>query len=232
MFVGGLISDKQLDHALDEQLTIQSSEGLTYDVAPEFTKVVVDQADEFIPTDQLFRGGLDIITSLDYELQNQIECTIKSQSARITGGADQNPDEAGLEACDMARLLPSPKKGDSIPTGEFRLQRHSHRSWYGSSSLNGRFRWKWTPSRIDNDSIHLLDILFSRSQPRIYGLGYPCQSGRRIFQCPESRWQFPRASKHAQGIGERLYCSSFADPLTNEPGSSLAHCPTDSVSTI
>jgi membrane carboxypeptidase/penicillin-binding protein len=119
MFVGGLISDKQLDHALDEQLTIQSSEGLTYDVAPEFTKIVVDQADEFIPTDRLFRGGLDIITSLDYELQNQIECTIESQSARITGGADQNPDEAGLEACDMARLLPSPKKGDSIPTGEF-----------------------------------------------------------------------------------------------------------------
>jgi membrane carboxypeptidase/penicillin-binding protein len=119
MFASGLISDEQLDQALDEQLRIQSPEGLTFDASPEFTELVIDQAAKFIPLDRLFRGGIDIITTLDFELQNQIECTIELQSARITGTQKQITDEMDLEGCEMARLLPSPKKEDGIPDGEF-----------------------------------------------------------------------------------------------------------------
>jgi membrane carboxypeptidase/penicillin-binding protein len=117
MFAQGLISADQLETAMGEELSLQSSEGLIFDVAPDFTKLAIDQASEFISQEQIFRGGFDITTSLDYELQNQVDCTIKTQSKRITGSTNQDAKGTGLEECEMARLLPSPNKDDGVPIG-------------------------------------------------------------------------------------------------------------------
>ncbi|UCD41267.1 MAG: penicillin-binding protein, partial [Chloroflexota bacterium] len=110
MFEQGLISPNDLGEALEEEIKIQPLKGFSFDLSPYFTELVVDQADEFIRTDQIFRGGIDITTTLDYELQNQIECTINAHSDRITDATD----DLDLEDCEMARLLPNAK----IDSGE------------------------------------------------------------------------------------------------------------------
>lgn len=110
MFEQGLISPNDLGEALEEEIKIQPLKGFSFDLSPYFTELVVDQADEFIRTDQIFRGGIDITSTLDYELQNQVECTINAHSDRITDAAD----DLDLEDCEMARLLPNAK----IDSGE------------------------------------------------------------------------------------------------------------------
>ncbi len=105
MFEQGLISNDQLMKALEEDIQIQPSKGFTYDVAPNFTKLVIKQASNFIRPELLYRGGYDIITTLDYELQNQVECTIATQSAWINEGTK----DLILDECEMARLLPTAK---------------------------------------------------------------------------------------------------------------------------
>jgi membrane carboxypeptidase/penicillin-binding protein len=109
MFEQGLITNDQLEAALDEEIKIQSSKAYTLDIAPDFTKLVIEQAGNFIRPEQLFRGGFDIITTLDFELQNQVECTIETQSTRMVAGTS----ETDLEECEMARLLPASKMDSS-----------------------------------------------------------------------------------------------------------------------
>ncbi|NJN79785.1 MAG: hypothetical protein HC797_04535, partial [Anaerolineales bacterium] len=49
----------------------------------------------------LERGGLTIITTLDYELQKQASCATEIYATRLAGLEESNSD------CDSARLLPS-----------------------------------------------------------------------------------------------------------------------------
>lgn len=99
-----LISAEQLEQALAEELTFQSPQNLSFDISPDFTKLVIEQVSEFIPSDRIFQGGLNITTSLDFDLQSQVACTTSTQLIRMTN--DKFPD-SGLENCEMARLLPS-----------------------------------------------------------------------------------------------------------------------------
>ncbi len=62
--------------------------------------------------DQLERGGLRVITTLDYSLQLELSCLAHTQLARLVG----QPDETSLpdgKPCQSARLLPSPPPGDA-----------------------------------------------------------------------------------------------------------------------
>jgi membrane peptidoglycan carboxypeptidase len=75
-------------------------------IAPAFNRMVVDQLMARYGRSKVERGGLRVITSLDYELQLQMSCATQSQLMRLSGmpGAPSLP---GGRVCEAARMLPA-----------------------------------------------------------------------------------------------------------------------------
>lgn len=69
--------------------------------APAFFNLVFRELDEKFNRERIERGGLTIITSLDYDLQNQASCAMRIYMARLQGSPVVSAD------CEAARLLPS-----------------------------------------------------------------------------------------------------------------------------
>jgi membrane carboxypeptidase/penicillin-binding protein len=65
MFDQGLITFEQLESGLNQEIKVRSVEGYPENLAPAFTNLVIEQISRFIPQERIFRGGLEIITSLD-----------------------------------------------------------------------------------------------------------------------------------------------------------------------
>jgi membrane carboxypeptidase/penicillin-binding protein len=88
--------------ALAEIPVIQSAPQQTPPiVAPAFVNMVLTQLESQIPRERLERGGITIITTLDYELQKGATCTTEIYATRLAGLEESNID------CNSARLLPS-----------------------------------------------------------------------------------------------------------------------------
>ncbi|HCK64727.1 MAG TPA: hypothetical protein DHW49_00545 [Anaerolineae bacterium] len=96
-----LASNEATALALAEIPVIQSAPQPTPILAPAFVNMVLSQLDSQIPRERLERGGITIITTLDYELQKQANCTTEIYAIRLAGLEESNND------CDSARLLPS-----------------------------------------------------------------------------------------------------------------------------
>jgi membrane peptidoglycan carboxypeptidase len=69
---------------------------------------VIHQLDQQFTRDRIERGGLTIITTLDYDLQQQASCTTLTYAARLAGTPDPST------PCSTADLLPSLPSG-SVP---------------------------------------------------------------------------------------------------------------------
>ncbi len=98
----GRITRKQAQEALNEIVEVRPSQNPPQNIAPAFTNFVLKNISETIPITRLERGGIDIITSLDYDLQLEASCTTEAQIARIRG-----VDTSSFEGCEAARLLPT-----------------------------------------------------------------------------------------------------------------------------
>ena len=72
-----------------------------FDFAPAFTNMVLSQLESQLPRERVERGGLKIITTLDYELQKEAKCVTEVYAARIAR-LDEPKDE-----CKSARMLPA-----------------------------------------------------------------------------------------------------------------------------
>jgi membrane peptidoglycan carboxypeptidase len=73
-------------------------------IAPAFAQMALAQVESYIPRSRLERGGLNILTTLDYDLQQQVRCAMAEQLSR----AGSPPrDGTLLEDCPAARLLPT-----------------------------------------------------------------------------------------------------------------------------
>ena len=70
-------------------------------VAPAFIHLVIHQLDQQFTRDRIERGGLTIITTLDYDLQQQASCTTLAYAAQLAGAAIPST------PCTTAGLLPS-----------------------------------------------------------------------------------------------------------------------------
>jgi membrane peptidoglycan carboxypeptidase len=75
-------------------------------IAPAFNRMVLEQLIARFGRSQVERGGLQVITSLDYELQLQLTCAAQAQLLRI-GGENVLPALPGGRTCDAARFLPA-----------------------------------------------------------------------------------------------------------------------------
>ena len=97
----GVVSDEDTLTALAEIPLIQPAPLSPPNPAPAFVNMVLSQLDSQIPRGRIELGGLNIITTLDYDLQKQAACVTEVYAARMAGSTESEND------CASARLLPS-----------------------------------------------------------------------------------------------------------------------------
>src|SRR5574341_1695881 len=116
----GLITDEEAAQALAESPIPQSPIPLSQaSVAPAFVSLVLHQLDQHFTRERIERGGLTVITTLDYDLQTQAVCTTLVYAARLARQADPSA------PCDAARLLPPLPSGGTVPEPSARSEEHT-----------------------------------------------------------------------------------------------------------
>ena len=97
----GLLSDQARDNALGESPSFQTPPPSQPQVASAFTNLLLSQLDSRFPRERIERGGLTIISTLDYEVQKQSSCVTAFYAARLAGLPDPQIQ------CDALRFLPA-----------------------------------------------------------------------------------------------------------------------------
>jgi membrane peptidoglycan carboxypeptidase len=101
----GLISADQAHEAMKENIQLQPERPI-HSLAPEFTDLVLKQLSSQLPLERISRGGFEIITTLDYDLQVQATCTTQEQINRLQDSPESPATEKGVE-CKAAAFLPA-----------------------------------------------------------------------------------------------------------------------------
>jgi membrane carboxypeptidase/penicillin-binding protein len=109
----GMINVDERIEAIKKPLELVQSVSDPAQIAPAFNRMVLEQLIARYGRSQVERGGLRVITSLDYELQLQFVCTAQAQLMRLNGEAGL-PGLPGGRECDAAGLLPALPPGTSI----------------------------------------------------------------------------------------------------------------------
>ena len=95
------LDNTEMIAALAETPTFVSAPQVSPETAPAFVNMLLSQLDSQIPRERVERGGFNIISTLDYELQKQSACTTEVYALRMAGLTESESD------CESARLLPS-----------------------------------------------------------------------------------------------------------------------------
>ncbi len=106
-----LISPGEHQRALAEKLALAKPVGQGASPAAAFSQLALNRLTGLLGRERLERGGLRIITTLDYDLQLELSCLVNTQLSRLTN----QPDEVRLpdgSPCETAQLLPT------LPPGE------------------------------------------------------------------------------------------------------------------
>jgi len=97
-------------------LVQQSGEGIGNggNIAPAFLSLALSQLGTHFGAGRVERGGLVILTTLDFDLQMQAVCAVQTHLARLTVDSTEflAPDGS---TCEAARLLPALQPGESLP---------------------------------------------------------------------------------------------------------------------
>jgi membrane peptidoglycan carboxypeptidase len=97
----GWIGNEEFESASMEELEFSDAPKAPNHFAAAFTDLVLNQLAGQLGQQRVERGGLRIITTLDYNQQLEMTCTARTQLLRLTGQSDQ------ISTCDTARLLPT-----------------------------------------------------------------------------------------------------------------------------
>ncbi len=97
----GLISSESASAALGEKPTIEPAPQTPPGIAPAFLNLLLAQVDSHIPRERIQRGGMIVISTLDYDLQINAVCVTELYGSRLAGLPESSTE------CDAARLLPS-----------------------------------------------------------------------------------------------------------------------------
>jgi membrane peptidoglycan carboxypeptidase len=95
----GLLSDQAVANALGESPRFQTPPPAQPGVAPAFVNLLLAQLDTQFPRERVERGGLTVISTLDYDLQKGASCVTAFYAARLAGLPDP------LIECDSLRFL-------------------------------------------------------------------------------------------------------------------------------
>jgi membrane peptidoglycan carboxypeptidase len=97
----GLLSDEATANALGESPLFQTPPPSAPQPAAAFTNLLLSQLDSHFPRARIERGGLTIISTLDYDLQRQSSCVTAFYAARLAGLPDP------VIECESLRFLPA-----------------------------------------------------------------------------------------------------------------------------
>ena len=96
-----LITAGQVGRALQKEMIYADQGTAVNPPVPPFVEYVLEEASTIIPQDRLIRGGYKIISTLDSDLQSELECTAAIMMDRVYG-----LDPQLAESCQASRLLP------------------------------------------------------------------------------------------------------------------------------
>lgn len=102
LLLAGAITPEEYLNAGKEDLHLRDSIEAPVSEAPAFTKYLLTQLNDAVGQERLELGGLRIISSLDYDMQTSLLCTLTVQMQRLT---EQEP-VRGVD-CQAASLLPT-----------------------------------------------------------------------------------------------------------------------------
>ena len=115
MLFRGAINAHEYQQAEKEVLKFRSPVVSQENAAPAFANLVMDQLGRRMDLARLERGGLRVITTLNYDLQLQVACAAASHLSRLTNQPEMTTTLAGDE-CQAARLLPTLQQARPLPT--------------------------------------------------------------------------------------------------------------------
>jgi membrane peptidoglycan carboxypeptidase len=101
MRIQDLLSEEATANALGESPAFQTPPPPQPQVASAFINLLLNQVDTQFPRERIERGGLKILSTLDYDVQQQASCVTAFYAARLAG----LPDPA--LPCDALRFLPA-----------------------------------------------------------------------------------------------------------------------------
>jgi membrane peptidoglycan carboxypeptidase len=107
----GFLTAEQYGQALALPLGIQPAPA-QLSLSPAFVDLVLAQLDSGFNRGRIARGGLNIVTTLDYDLQAQAACALQTQLSRLSGD-DTLVTSAYGSACVAAQDLPALPSGAS-----------------------------------------------------------------------------------------------------------------------
>jgi membrane peptidoglycan carboxypeptidase len=105
MVTNRMINPGEAQKALLKNIRFQAQQE-THSFAPAFTDFALTQLSTVLPIDRIRRGGYEIVTSLDYDLQKQAACAVQAQVDRLEGNGAQFTNLDG-STCEAAQLLPT-----------------------------------------------------------------------------------------------------------------------------
>jgi membrane carboxypeptidase/penicillin-binding protein len=114
LYASSIIGQNDYQQALQTSLNLRTAQPEPLESARAFTRLVLNQLAVRYSQSRLERGGLKIITSLDYSLQLELVCTVRTQLLRVAGQAgDVNLPDG--QPCSAARLLPTLPPDEALP---------------------------------------------------------------------------------------------------------------------
>jgi membrane peptidoglycan carboxypeptidase len=140
----GIINAQDYLQARTQHLERSVLQSPASQVAGAFSRMVLDELEQRLGRDRLERGGLRILTSLDYDLQSEVECAARTQLQHLQG-KQQSVTRLDGKACASARLLPTLPPGSSFPPEQalasavvFDLQKGEVLAYVGPVAANGQ----------------------------------------------------------------------------------------------
>ncbi|MBT3390272.1 MAG: hypothetical protein HN413_07660 [Chloroflexi bacterium] len=111
MQVQGYLSAAEVTEAQTISPRFQTAPAQKTQLAPAFVNLVWEQLTPNIPAQRLERGGFNIITTIDYDLQQQAVCATQNHLQQLAGAV------IATENCAAARLLPALALENTFPAG-------------------------------------------------------------------------------------------------------------------
>jgi membrane peptidoglycan carboxypeptidase len=107
----GLITSRETSAAKNAEIRFQEAVPVHDPLALEFIHFVREDLSSYIPIERVKRGGYQVITTLDYDLQVQAACATEAHLTRISQPGTQSPQDvevqpaSGTEDCQASKLL-------------------------------------------------------------------------------------------------------------------------------
>ena len=109
MSAQGLLSAEATANALGESPFFQTPPPAQPQVASAFINLLLSQLDSRFPRERIQRGGITIISTLDYSVQKESSCVTAFYAARMAGLPDP------VIECESLRFLPALPSGVNAP---------------------------------------------------------------------------------------------------------------------